>query len=83
MKQGYLSNKEEDFSSEWIGENLLVKQSEQGTSWLDSLRFDTFSRYNKAIEKAGLSADDAKRHESGSGVDQRGNRARLYAGQTV
>jgi len=57
----HLSNKEEDFSSEWTQKIPLVKQSEQAyTSYLDSLRLDTFSRYNKAIEKAALNADDAK-----------------------
>ena len=58
----HLSNKEEDFSSEWTQKIPLVKQSEQAyTSYLDSLRLDRSAATTRRLKGRILSADDAKR----------------------
>jgi hypothetical protein len=56
-----LGKGEEYFLSRYADRIPIVKQSEQAyKTYLDSLRMDTFARYKKAIDKAGLSPEKAQ-----------------------
>jgi hypothetical protein len=57
-----LGRAEEAFLSKYAGRIPLVKQSQQAyTTYLDSLRMDTFAKYKRVIDGQGLSPEQTQR----------------------